>query len=189
MADNKFLDQQGLSTLWSRIGEVYARVRRDNDYNYSSTFVPAMREICLADTSRGLRAKVGDGVTEWQNLSYTDEPLYTAIDNVVQRGYYYDGKFYSDSTHQTELTPSVESIYIEASRSDIYVYNGSNYISVNDNLPTANASVPGIMKLYNEKGNNTDGTMTQRAITTDLNKKVSAVIDTTDDEMLILSTN
>ena len=189
MADNKFLDQAGLSTLWSRIGTYYARVRRDNDYNYRNDFVPIEREICLADTSRGLRAKVGDGASTWAELAYTDEPLYVAIDNIVQRGYYYEGNFYSDSSHETPLTPSVKTIYIEASRSDIYIYSGNKYVSVNDNLPTANASVAGIMKLYNTTGQNIDGTMTQKSITDKFDTKVSAVVDATDTELLILSTN
>ena len=59
------------------------------------------------------------------------------------------------------------------------------------------------MKLYNTTGQNTDGTMTQKAITngldnistdlsvitTDLNTKISATVDAGDRELLILSTD
>ena len=46
-----------------------------------------------------------------------------------------------------------------------------------DELPTASAEVSGIMKLYNTKGNNVDGTMTQKAITDELNQKLEAFVD------------
>lgn len=162
-------------------------LRRDNDYNYEakkSTFVPLKGEVCLVDTSRGLRARVGDGVTTWEGLSYTDEAIYDAINEIVQRGYYYDGKFYSDSTHEDELTPSLETIYIEAAKSEIYTYNGVKYVSVNESLPTASASIAGVLKLYNEKGANTDGTMTQKAITDAINEKASVILDNAE-ELLI----
>lgn len=164
------------------------KLRRDNNYNYRSDFIPLKGEVCLVDGAGGLRAKVGDGATAWNDLSYTDTAINEAIDNIIQRGYYYDGKFYADSAHAKELTPSDETIYIEASRSDIYVYDGTKYVTSNDNLPTANASTAGILKLYAEKGQNTDGTMTQKSITDNLDKKVSAIIDSVDTEMLILST-
>ena len=52
------------------------RLRRDNDYNYEKIkdiFIPAKGEVCLVDTAlRGLRAKVGDGVTKFGELEYAD---------------------------------------------------------------------------------------------------------------------
>lgn len=44
-----------------------------------------------------------------------------------------------------------------------------------------------ILKLYEEKGNNTDGTMTQKAITDELNKKVGVTFD--DDTKTLIFTN
>jgi len=42
------------------------------------------REICLVDTAgQGLRAKVGDGITLWKNLPFTDEVIYNAIDIII----------------------------------------------------------------------------------------------------------
>lgn len=186
MADNKFLDQQGLSTLWSRIGEVYARVRRDNHYNYPDHFIPINREICLVDTARqGLRAKIGDGVTIWKDLPFTDDELYKAIDAIVQRGYYYEGVFYSDSAHTEELPASGDSIYIDIAQSKIYIYN-NEYICINETLPNATAETAGILKLYTTEGQNTDGTMTQKAITDGLNRKVEASVDLSN-EVIIFS--
>jgi hypothetical protein len=41
----------------------------------------------------------------------------------------------------------------------------------------ATASVAGVVKLYNQTGQNTDGTMTQKAITDELNEKIEIQID------------
>lgn len=44
-------------------------------------------------------------------------------------------------------------------------------------LPYANSKEAGIVKLYDTVGDNIDGTMTQKAITEELKKKVGASID------------
>ena len=41
----------------------------------------------------------------------------------------------------------------------------------------ATVDVAGIMKLYDNTGVNVDGTMTQKAITNELNKKIEAKVD------------
>jgi len=51
-----------------------AQIRRDTEDNYADDFVAGENELCFVDTlDKGLRLKLGDGVTEWQYLSYTDE--------------------------------------------------------------------------------------------------------------------
>ena len=166
-------------------------LRRDNDYNYESkkdTYIPLRGEVCFVDTAKnGLRAKVGDGVNVWKDLPYTDDVLYSAIDNIIQHGYYHEGNFYSDSTHTELLATSDETIYIDRARSKIYIYN-NGYVCINETLPVASAEQAGILKLYDTTGENTDGAVTQRLFTTELNKKVEASVNSAD-EILILSTN
>ena len=62
-------------------------LRRDNDYNYKkveNTLIPAYGEVCLVDVAGyGLRAKVGDGVSTFAQLSYTDETILNRIDNLI----------------------------------------------------------------------------------------------------------
>jgi hypothetical protein len=71
------------------------KLRRDNYYNYEKikdTFVPANGEICLVDTARdGLRAICGDGVHTFGELDFIGE--------LLVRGYYYNGNFYTDGLH------------------------------------------------------------------------------------------
>lgn len=71
---------------------VILRLRRDNDYNYNKikdTFIPANGEVCLVDTARdGLRAVCGDGKTIFGELPF--------MNDIIQKGYYKDNKFYKD---------------------------------------------------------------------------------------------
>lgn len=154
------------------------RLRRDNDYNYQkieSTFVPARGEVCLVDTARnGLRAKVGDGVTVWKELRYTDEDIAM---NVIVRGYLSNNQFYSDAELTNPIEASVNKIYIEAVKSVVYVYDGSKYVPITQTVTAATASTAGVMKLYDTVGQNTDGTMTQKAITDELNDKIEVKTD------------
>ncbi len=153
------------------------KLRRDNDYNYQKVgqkFVPAFGEVCFVDTARsGLRVIVGDGVTVFDNLEFADDIFVKAYFNKA------DGKFYKSADFIEEEIGNTNRIYIDLNNPNrIYYYNGADYVVVGaGELPTASAEVPGIMKLYNTKGNNVDGTMTQKAITDELNQKLEASID------------
>lgn len=153
------------------------KLRRDNDYNYQKVgqkFVPAFGEVCFVDTARsGLRVIVGDGVTVFDNLEFADDIFVKAYFNKA------DGKFYKSVDFVEEEIGNTNRIYIDLNNPNhIYYYNGVDYVVVGaGELPTASAEVPGIMKLYNTKGNNVDGTMTQKAITDELNQKLEASID------------
>jgi hypothetical protein len=177
--------------------DVVFTLRRDNDYNYEkvkNTFIPAKGEPCLVDTSKdGLRVIVGDGKTLWKDLDFAD--------NFLIKGYYNseNGCFYEDydssnsddneSGFTNEIEGSVNKLYIDLLTNAIFFYeriNGNGqFISYTGSYNYASDKIAGVMKLYDETGNNTDGTMTQRATTTELNKKLEAQIDL-DKEMLEL---
>ena len=151
------------------------RLRRDNDYNYAkiaNSFVPANGEICLVDTVKdGLRAVCGDGVSTFGSLPF--------VFDILQRGYYHNGAFYSDSDFTVELSASTIKIYIDLSNGQMYYYTGLQYSKIEGNLPVASATQAGILKLYDSTGDNEDGTMSQKAITAALNKKVEVSLDDT----------
>lgn len=157
------------------------RLRRDNDYNYTkieNTFIPANGEVCLVDTAKiGLRAKVGNGIDVWKNLAYSDEYLINQINNVVEKGYLYEGNFYVDSKYETLLDKSVSKIYINKENNKIYHFDGVEYVLLDGNLPVASSMTAGIMKLYDNTGINIDGTMTQRAITDELDDKIEMIVN------------
>lgn len=160
------------------------KLRRDNDYNYAKikdTFVPANGEICLVDTARdGLRVICGDGVHSFGELDYVGE--------VLVKGCYFNGDFYTDNSYETKILGSTIKIYIDTQKSELYYFDGENYQSVSGDgpIPTASSTTPGIMKLYDSIGQNTDGTMTQKAITDELDDKVEVSLNL-EEEMLIFS--
>lgn len=149
------------------------KLRYDQDYNYQrvgNTFIPAKGEVCLVNTSNsGLRALVGDGQKTYNQLDY--------VDYIFFKGYF-DGKvFWKEEEFVNELEKNINKIYIALnSNNDLYIYNGENYEKLY-NLPYANSKTAGVVKLYDEVGNNTDGSMTQRAITEELEKKVETSIE------------
>lgn len=157
------------------------RLRRDNDYNYNKikdSFIPENGEICLIDTARdGLRAVCGDGSSTFGQLEF--------IDNYVIKAYFYEGAFYKNIEHTEEILGSVNKIYIDKASGKLYYYD-NEFIDIKNNIPTASATIPGIMKLYNSTGSNTDGTMSQKAITDELNEKVELTLNQ-DEETLIFS--
>lgn len=158
------------------------RLRRDNDYNYAKIqdrFIPANGEICLIDTAKdGLQAVCGDGKTPFGKLEY--------ISTILVRGYFKEGNFYKDSECTEIIQPTGLKIYIDALTCNLYVYDGVSYMPVGGNVSRANSETPGIMKLYDTLGDNTDGTMTQKAITDELDDKVEIELNK-DEELLIFT--
>lgn len=121
-----------------------------------------------------------------QGLQVLWELIGDKVDKVILRGYYLNGKFYTDSTYTKELDKLTHAIYIDSNTEIIYSYNGTKFVSTNDVLPKASSDLEGITKLYNQKGFNTDGTMTQKAITESLNTKFEVEVDE-DDECAIFT--
>lgn len=80
----------------------------------------------------------------------------------------------------------INKIYIDDAARKLYYFDGENYITIQDTLVTANAEIPGMVKLYSTSGYNTDGTMTQKAITDELDLRYKATIDS-NDELLVFS--
>ena len=80
----------------------------------------------------------------------------------------------------------INKIYIEDSTRKIYFFDGTNYINIQESLVTATAQTPGVVKLYGEIGQNVDGTMTQKAITDELDLRYKASIDS-GNELLVFS--
>lgn len=163
-------------------------LRRDNDYNYKkieNTFIPINGEVCLVDVAGyGLRTKVGDGISTFAQLPYADETILQNIYSLIVKGYFYQGQFYTDTSHTELLEGVMGRIYIDAISSKLYTYNGINYETQTSSLPNATAEIAGAVKLYDQIGQNIDGTMTQRAITNELNEKFE--MDVVEDEEMVV---
>lgn len=51
------------------------------------------------------------------------------VDDVIE-GYYYNSKFYKESTHTTEITGETGKIYIDLSTDKVYRYGGTAYVEI-----------------------------------------------------------
>ena len=156
--------------VWSSLS-----LRRDNITNYQSDFVPQNGEVCLVDTEHyGLRTKIGDGFTSFDDLKFIDNE-----NNIIQLGYFLNEKFYTDSTYTVELEKEEKHLYIDKnSKGSAYIWNGEKFEPLS---PEATENVAGMMKLYQTHGQNTDGTMSQKAITDGVNS-IKFAIETMPDE-------
>lgn len=162
------------------------QLRRDNEYNFEAvknTFIPANGEVVLVDTAKnGLRAKVGNGVNTYAQLQFTDED----IRNAVLHGYLIDGSFYKTINKDGLIQPMINKIFIDNSTRKIYFYDGIEYKNIQSTFTTATSIEPGLVKLYATTGQNIDGTMTQKAITDELDLRYKANIDS-ENELLVFS--
>ena len=167
------------------------QLRRDNEFNYPTTYVPRNGEVLLIDTpTKGLQVKVGNGTSTFTQLDYY-------ASDIIVRGYYFEDKFYSDNNHENLITGSNLKIYVDISTSKLYIYNEEQYTIINT-VPYASSADAkalekkglvedaGILKLYDTTGSNTDGTMTQKAITDQLNTKISVTVEE-ENELAIFS--
>jgi len=108
--------------------------------------------------------------------------LNTSEGSIYVNGYYFNGKFYTDPTYQTEIPGDTNKIYIDNNSMMFYCYNNGSFIPF---VPDASELFPGVIKLYTEPGQNEDGTMTQKVITDGVNS-ISLKLEEGEDETLFL---
>ena len=148
------------------------KIRRNNLNNYEKykdSFIPKNGELCLVDTpNTGLRVKCGDGVSTFSELDYAD--------TIVYQGYLIDGAFYTDQQQTERIEENTNKIYVDLATAKLYIYSGT-YLPISPDMPNATVDVAGVMKLYKTTGDNEDGTMTQKSITAEIGKKMSAQVE------------
>ena len=167
--------------MTDNIMEVVIQLRKDTVANYElvgNNFIPENGEICIVEYGDRLRFKCGDGLHYFNQLEYIDENS-----GIIFYGYYLNGKFWTDSTYTVELEKSTAYLYIDRNNMGaMYTWDGTKYSPV---VPQATENVAGMMKLYQTSGNNTDGTMSQRAITQGVSD-IKFNVDENDAECLVL---
>lgn len=173
--------------------EIQTRVRlwKDTDENFESikdSLIPLDGEIIIVETADdGIRYKVGNGKTTYADLPFADQTIRDQLSGIVVQGYYHDGQFFTSTAYDIKIVPYSYKLYIDLPDDKIYYYSDddNSYHSLVD-LPTASSTKAGIMKLYDTTGDNEDGTMTQKSITSEIAKKFAVTAGT--DEDLIFTT-
>ena len=127
------------------------QLKHDTEENWgkAENFIPKMGEAIIYDADEAhdcVRIKIGNGVTLVNNLPF-------AVD-------------YNETITNIKIEGTVLSYTKGNGATNSYDIQDTTYAQ-------ATAELLGLVKLYGTTGQNTDGTMTQKAITDELNKKVS----------------
>ena len=149
-----------MATVTAINAKVQLRRAALSTYESHPDFVPLNGEVCFVDCPNNeLKIKVGNGITAFASLDYSFAKVIT--------GYYYNGDFYYNRAHTDKSGRYLNTVYIELDQKIIYFYDGEQqkYVDISTVVSDATPTQKGIMKLYPNTGQNTDGTMTQKSIT------------------------
>ena len=144
--------------------------------------IPADGEPCFADDVNIL--KIGNGTDSWNNLQAINS---SDTQNIISRGYYFEGEFYVDEQHKEKCVGYSYKLYIDKNSNIIYSYDDEKKQYYSSSCPIASDSQAGISKLYNTLGNNTDGSISQDCVTDEIGKKFDINVD--EDETIIFTNN
>ena len=106
---------------------------------------------------------------------------------IIVRGYLFEGQFYQDEEHRIKYVPYEYKIYVDITSSTIFIYNGENYIAAVANVPFADQNLAGIAKLYQSTGANTDGSISQKIVTEELNQRFKITTNAAEETILFLN--
>lgn len=106
---------------------------------------------------------------------------------IIVKGYYYQDEFYVNATHTEKYVPYEYKLYVDIPSSIIYIYNGTDFIPSVRNSPNATSELAGIMKLYQETGQNIDGTISQKIITDSINERFKVTDDAANEMITFLN--
>jgi len=80
------------------------------------------------------------GVAELDaNGKVPSSQLPSYVDDIIE-GYYYNNKFYKESTHTTEITGETGKIYVDLSTDKTYRWSGSAYVVISETLALGETS-------------------------------------------------
>lgn len=129
---NKYLDETGVSTLWSKVKErdnaiinnatVYGAYRDGAGNVISTYYIPSNQK----GANNGVASLGSDGKIPTSQL-----PSY--VDDVIE-GYYYNNKFYTTSAHTTEIAGETGKIYIDLATNKSYRYGGTTFVEISSSL-------------------------------------------------------
>ena len=92
----------------------------------SASDIPDLSATYIATTEKGSN----NGVAELDaNGKVPSSQLPSYVDDVIE-GYYYNGAFYEEAAHTTEITPETGKIYVDLSTNKSYRWGGSVYVEI-----------------------------------------------------------
>lgn len=167
------------------------RLRRDSENNFKrSNMILQLGELALVTTPfDGMLVKIGDGVHRFTQLNYESF-------GILVKGFLHDAHSRAGfvlTDNETSVTPENHLLFLDLNTSFLYYWDGDEYKYIGgQDVVIATDQVAGISKLYNSvNGQNTDGSVTQRAVNSAFNQVQTAAnnlqfsMDENDQEMLV----
>ncbi len=110
------------------------KLRKDLEANWvSANPVLLDGEISIVNAgSKGLRIKLGNGTSKFNELQYLDED--STFKQSIVIGYYFEGNFYTDTIKSVKYDLYGHQLYIDYISGNIYYYTGENLEKLNLDL-------------------------------------------------------
>lgn len=116
----------------SGVANEASKATRDGDNAVISTTYVKLIQLGVATPSGANPAYIGVATLGTDGkVPSTQLPSY--VDDVVE-GYYYDDKFYSDSSHTTEITGEAGKIYVDLTTMKTYRWSGSAFVEISASI-------------------------------------------------------
>ena len=111
--------------------DVYSWAKASSKPTYTASEVGAIAST-LKGTANGVAELDANGLVPSSQL-----PSY--VDDVIE-GYYYNSKFYKESTHTTEIIGETGKVYVDVSTNITYRWSGSAYVAIGSDLALGETS-------------------------------------------------
>lgn len=157
------------------------------NWNLATGFIPMDGELIVYDADENYsykRVKIGDGETVVSALPFINEPTLDLIDEVSETLDVLSGSV-STNYNESVIALSVDGTTVTYIKGDGSVHTFETQ-DTNTTYSLATDENSGLTKLYATTGNAEDGTMTQKAIKTELDKKVGVSMDENSDTLVFV---
>ena len=155
---NKFYEDSAFTTEMETAGDrIYIDKTSNTMYRYDTTDA-RYESLSGTDTTYAFREGTTDGAFQvqesgsaWQTVNVHNaatldsngkvpsSQLPSFVDD-VKEGYYYNGKFYEDSAHTTEIPAEAGKIYTDLTTNKTYRWGGTTYVEISESLALGETS-------------------------------------------------
>ena len=129
-------EKSQIELLMEELDEKIEEVTALEENVYTKTETNALLDGKISTSQKG----ANNGVAELDsNGKVPSSQLPSYVDDIIE-GYYYNSKFYSDSSHTTEITPENGKIYVDLSSNKTYRWSGTAYVEISESLALGETS-------------------------------------------------
>lgn len=155
---NKFYEDSAFTTEMETVGDrIYIDKTSNATFRYDTTDA-RYESLSGTDTTYAFREGTADGAFQvqesgsaWQSIPVHNVATLDASGKVpssqlpsfvddVKEGYLYNGKFYEDSAHTTEIPAEAGKIYTDLSTNKTYRWGGTAYVEISESLALGETS-------------------------------------------------